>query len=528
MAWWTSKELHPKAKSKFVVVFGSQFFIPSVKTVGKPKIDFDTKEYKLLNHKFNYPGNGTWQPIDITFVDMNGLGSSDNTFDTSAFLWQVLNNTGYAYPYLDGGSNVSNNPYYNNVVDRASVSTGGHHIATKLSFRDDPRTQGLRERTSFRTITTPEKSSTIANSFGKGLDGNIDYDPAHYSKQKISIYQLSPEGNDEGKDTKIVECWHLVNPIVKSIGWGDLSYDSDDFVEYSMNIVYDWAIYDRKAIGTVFNVDAKPFQDFMKSYGLAQSSIDQEIQTQTQLENLKTTTLNDFEGIGSLQDYRDTPADPNADIQLIEKNFIDGNYDADGDGNISEAEMIYSQNNQEQINQILEKAESLKQEVEKVEAELKEADEFSEQVFREIEEAERREERERLDQALSNENIAESIDNLTDDFADVLKDEVQKLENIDKMNRDFIQQEKEFYETINELNDISRKADLQEQREQNIQNNPELLQRENFQYDIESEAGEADFKTGSLTNKKGYSTDLKVEKADRSRNDLADFEDDTQ
>ena len=65
MAWWTEQRLHPKTKNKFVIVFGSDFFIPSVKTVSKPKIDFDTKEYKLLNHKFNYPGNGTWQPIEI-------------------------------------------------------------------------------------------------------------------------------------------------------------------------------------------------------------------------------------------------------------------------------------------------------------------------------------------------------------------------------------------------------------------------------------------------------------------------------
>ena len=253
MAWWTEQRLHPKAKSKFVVVFGTSFFIPSVKTVSKPKVDFDTKEYKLLNHKFNYPGNATWQPIELKFVDMNGLGDTDDTFDTSAFLWQVLNNTGYAYPYLDDSSNTSNNPYYNNVVDQKVGANGGHHIATKLSYvQDDPNTTTNERLTTFRTITTPEKSSTIANSFGKGLDGDIDNKAAHYSRQKITIYQLSPEGADaDGNGAKIVECWHLVNPIVKSIGWGDLSYDSDELVEYSLNIVYDWAIYDRKAIGTV-------------------------------------------------------------------------------------------------------------------------------------------------------------------------------------------------------------------------------------------------------------------------------------
>ena len=298
MTWWTSKSniIHPKIKHKFVVVFGSNFFIPSVKSIGKPKIEFETKEYTLINHKFNYPGNGKWQPIDIKFVDMNGMGDPSETFDTSAFLWQILNNTGYAYPYLDGSSQYSINPYYNNVEDGSISNSGGHHIATTPTFRDDPRTQNVVERTSFRTITTPEKSSTIANSFGGGLSGIIDYRDAHYSNQRISIYQLAPnddliELNSGIQDSKkggeikgafISECWHLVNPIVKTIEWGDLAYDSDELVEYSLNIVYDWAIFDREAIGKRFDVDVEPFGSFMKKFGQAKTSIDQELEVQFQ------------------------------------------------------------------------------------------------------------------------------------------------------------------------------------------------------------------------------------------------------
>lgn len=371
MAWWTEQRLHPKAKSKFVVVFGSNFFIPSVKTVGKPKIDFDTKEYKLLNHKFNYPGNGTWQPIEIKFVDMNGLGDKSDTFDTSAFLWQILNNTGYAYPHLNGSSTVSNNPYYNNVTDQKAVANGGHHIATKLSFRDDPNTPDVEERSSFRTITTPEKSSTIANSFGKGLGGNIDYANADYARQKISIYQLSPESKfDEGIDKNplgadIVECWHLINPIVKSIGWGDLAYDSDELIEYTLNIVYDWAIYDRSAIGKDFAVDALPYQQFMRNFGLAQAAIDQEIETQRELAEIQEAF--EASGLGelpSLGNYRNGDVDPNIDIENVEKSFIDGDFDADGDGVISDAEKIFSQQNEAEIANILESADNLKEEIE--------------------------------------------------------------------------------------------------------------------------------------------------------------------
>ena len=331
MTWWTSKSniIHPKIKHKFVVVFGSNFFIPSVKSIGKPKIEFETKEYTLINHKFNYPGNGKWQPIDIKFVDMNGMGDPSETFDTSAFLWQILNNTGYAYPYLDGSSQYSINPYYNNVESGSISNSGGHHIATTPTFRDDLRTQNVVERTSFRTITTPEKSSTIANSFGGGLSGIIDYRDAHYSNQRISIYQLAPnddliELNSGIQDSKnggeikgafISECWHLVNPIVKTIEWGDLAYDSDELVEYSLNIVYDWAIYDRDAIGKRFDVDVEPFGSFMKKFGQAKTAIDQELEAQLQtnlreaMPNMNTTELDRLaEKLNS-----DTPQDLNND-----------------------------------------------------------------------------------------------------------------------------------------------------------------------------------------------------------------------
>ena len=180
MSWWTSQAkqtMHPKTKSKFLVVFGSGFFLPNVKSLNKPKVDFDTKEYRLINHTFNYPGNAKWQPITIKFVDMNGQiliknGKMDfNTFDTSQFLWQIMNNTGYAYPYHNNSSFV--NKHYS--------KSGYSH---SLSY----------ENNSLSTITTPEKSSTIANSFGIGLNGAKDMKSASSTKQKITIYQI--DGGD--------------------------------------------------------------------------------------------------------------------------------------------------------------------------------------------------------------------------------------------------------------------------------------------------------------------------------------------
>jgi hypothetical protein len=87
-----------------------------------------------------------------------------------------------------------------------------------------------------RELSSPEKASSIANSFGKGLSGAADEGESNWKEQSVKIIQLTPEG-------KVNESWTLVNPLIKSIKWGDLSYESDDAVEYTLEVDYDYAIY---------------------------------------------------------------------------------------------------------------------------------------------------------------------------------------------------------------------------------------------------------------------------------------------
>ena len=266
MSWWTSANLHPKTKNRFVVVFSNAFYLPNVKSISKPEVQIETKEYRLLNHTFNYPGNAKWQPVTVKFVDMNGAGEKTEFFDTSQFLWQVLNNTGYAYPYFD--ESAIREPIYTNVLKDGETARKGHHISTKINFRDNPRTDA-KEFETWRTITTPEKSSNIANSFGLGLEGEIDMKAAGASRQRVAIYQIS-------SDSIINEAWYLVNPIVKNIKWGDLAYEDDALVEYELQIVYDWAILDRQANGTKLVVDEEPYKYFMTTLETNKDAIERE------------------------------------------------------------------------------------------------------------------------------------------------------------------------------------------------------------------------------------------------------------
>jgi len=217
MSFWTSPNLHPKTKSRFIVSFGTGFFLPNVKSVTKPAVEVATKEYRLMNHYFNYPGLVRWQPIKITFVDMNGTGGQ---FDTSQMLYEMLGNSGYAPP-----------------------TTSEHGLGKK------PVGNAAKS-----PITTPEKASTIANSFGDGLYGESNYRDSNPSVNNRTIriqqigFGITGLNNDVSSatqnfipDAATIEQWEIINPIITNISWGDLDYGSDDLVECTLDIKYDWA-----------------------------------------------------------------------------------------------------------------------------------------------------------------------------------------------------------------------------------------------------------------------------------------------
>jgi len=348
MSWWTSATLHPKTKNRFVVVFSNVFYLPNVKSISKPEVQIETKEYRLLNHTFNYPGNAKWQPVTVKFVDMNGIANGEDLhFDTSQFLWQMLNNTGYAYPYFD--ESAIEEPMYRNVIKAGEESTKGHHIATKINFRDNPRTDA-KEFETWRTITTPEKSSNIANSFGLGLEGEIDNKKAGVSRQRVAIYQISP-------DKIINEAWYLVNPIVKSINWGDLAYEDDALTEYELQIVYDWAILDRQVVGTTLVVDEEPYKEFMKT-----------------LKNNKETVIRELREAVGLGEER-FEVDPFGDIDTLTQDLKEldnlqdllrspNPVDLNGDGILSDEEKaLWENNNGAGIEQLREEAAAMETEI---------------------------------------------------------------------------------------------------------------------------------------------------------------------
>jgi hypothetical protein len=200
MAWWsTAPEL--KRKNRFYVDFGTGGKLFSVTSVSKPTVNIEAKEYQLINHFYKYPGVPKWDPITIKFVDAGVWGSDKMTIggaeavqaydkSTSQTLWEMLLASGYVTP---------------SGLESALPNKGNNKLMP---------------------VVSPEKAAMIDRSFGSSFNET--------SGDQLKIYQVNADG-------ETTETWSLYNPIITKISWGDLDYTSDDAVEFTLDVAYDWA-----------------------------------------------------------------------------------------------------------------------------------------------------------------------------------------------------------------------------------------------------------------------------------------------
>ena len=211
----------------------------------------------MLNHTFSYPGAVRWNSVSLTFVCMNPYDLIDAKgkpqaagLDTADMLWQMIQNSGYYPPSVPSDGTIQGEHKIGRFQSQFSLDKG------------------------WTTISTPEKASTISNAFGDGLHDEPDYlhvDRVVNFPKKVVIQQISSaaievlrEETDFGdggaplysveigrktKPPTVTEHWELHSPVIKSINFGELSYDSDELVEYTMEIAYDYAFYNREQLG---------------------------------------------------------------------------------------------------------------------------------------------------------------------------------------------------------------------------------------------------------------------------------------
>ena len=147
--------------------------------VDKPMFKVGEYAHKFLNHQFNYPGRVVWDPITITLVDMPGAtGANDK-------LYKFLAAAGYYGP-TDG-----------------LAQTGGDGLS--------------------------KQSATTALG-------------------DVSIVQLAAgtstlvQNEDTSTEThKTGTTWELKNAFITDVKFGNLDYGSEDAVQVTLTVRYDWA-----------------------------------------------------------------------------------------------------------------------------------------------------------------------------------------------------------------------------------------------------------------------------------------------
>jgi len=160
MAFWKDNTVEPKRQFRFKILGTDTWWW--AKSIDKPTVEVSSNSYQLINHKFNFPGVVTWQPVTITVVD-----DSVRTGE----IYKYLTNSGY------------NNPGF-----------GGVSI---------PRVDGIKK---------------------EGFNGN----------DNIIFYQLGSGGAP-------LEVWTLHNSMITNIDFGKLDYSSDELVQLTIQITYDFA-----------------------------------------------------------------------------------------------------------------------------------------------------------------------------------------------------------------------------------------------------------------------------------------------
>ena len=60
---------------------------------------------------------------------------------------------------------------------------------------------------------------------------------------QIQLVQFGANTGDQQEN--VLEKWSINNPIITSVDFGNLDYSSDDLVNISMTIAYDWAYLEK-------------------------------------------------------------------------------------------------------------------------------------------------------------------------------------------------------------------------------------------------------------------------------------------
>ena len=192
MSFWTLREVTPKLKDRFIVLINNQIHI-NAKSVNKPTLTFENKEYRMINHYFKYPGLPKWNTVKIVFVDMKGEIPDTRLNDLAAATIGMQANAAVGA----GAGGVA--------ALATSLTVDTANTTAFLSGDSTNAAEYLWALATAGGYENPTGTKTPSKSLMNTAINNI------------AIQQISP-GGIPGDIPKVVEQWTLINPKVFILG----------------------------------------------------------------------------------------------------------------------------------------------------------------------------------------------------------------------------------------------------------------------------------------------------------------------
>ena len=234
--FWSNSYVHPKAKSKFLVEFGSGIFNDNfngkyewlVKAANRPKY---TAEYEDFKNPISYattsvlPKSWNWEPITIKFVNPFSL-----TFwprDLTQDLDEMLSDLAQGMIARKDPINevvTSNEPNADVVVSQQETLSPIVQSYFGSSIKLHDISMGFQ---SPKLGTGGDDASNI-----NGVTQYNDTNNPTLRPEELRLGEMYSNGY-----------WQLYNPWITKLDFGDFDYSVDEFIEISITFKYQNAVY---------------------------------------------------------------------------------------------------------------------------------------------------------------------------------------------------------------------------------------------------------------------------------------------
>lgn len=250
MSFWNIPSIEPKLAYRWYISFGDRNIesqntnaLPHwvCKKVTKPSYQIKHTEHKYLGvHRFNYPTHLEWQPITLTLVDVYN-------FDQKKFE--------FTKERKDIDLNITNNVSVNNntrekanigeLVDQTITANRSTQLFFYYFLKEagyiDPN-EGIYQDLLARFTQTLTKRKMVGAFIGKNEDyaEGRRFDDANNTYIDQNSWNTL-DINEINEFGQVTEKWKLFNPLITSVKFGELAYETDGVVDISIDLVYDWA-----------------------------------------------------------------------------------------------------------------------------------------------------------------------------------------------------------------------------------------------------------------------------------------------